>query len=444
LPVPAAREYRAWLTGGGRIIDTDSVRSGTRAAESTRELVFVLVSFEGPDRYAHIGGLATRVSGLAEALATLGHETHLVFVGDPTAPGQETLLDGKLVIHRWCQWLSLGFPGGVYDGEDDKRLDLTHSAPPFIVEHIAEPAIRAGKRLVVISEEWQTAEAAIELSDQLHHAGLRQHAELLWNANHTYGLERVDWPRLTFTNRITTVSRFMRTELLRFGIKAEVVPNGIPRRLLKRVDAAQTARVRSTAQKDLLFFKMARWAMDKGWPESLEAVAQLRAAGYDVTLLARGNGDEAVGREVGRIAQGLGLRVKHARTEGETLEMARDADVVFMRSFIDERTARSLYAAADGVLANSHFEPFGLVGLETMAAGGVAYTGGTGEDYALPGYNAVVLETADPREIVEQAERLQRAPREERALRRAGHRTAAVFTWDAAAERVARKFAPPC
>jgi len=27
----------------------------------------------------------------------------------------------------------------------------------------------------------------------------------LWNANHTYGLERVDWPRLVFTNRITTV-----------------------------------------------------------------------------------------------------------------------------------------------------------------------------------------------------------------------------------------------
>jgi glycosyltransferase involved in cell wall biosynthesis len=72
------------------------------------------------------------------------------------------------------------------------------------------------------------------------------------------------------------------------------------------------------------------------------------------------------------------------------------------------------------------------------AGGGVAYTGGTGEDYALPGYNAVVLETEDPREIVEHAERLQSAPHEERALRRAGQRTAAAFTWDVAAQRLVR------
>src|SRR5207244_1094461 len=124
----------------------------------------------------------------------------------------------------------------------------------------------------------------IELSDQLHHAGLRDSAELMWNANHTYGLERVDWQRLMFTTRITTVSRFMRAELLRFGIKAEVVPNGIPRRLLKRISSARPARVREALKKDMLFFKMARWSEDKGWPASLAAVAQLRAAGHDAGL----------------------------------------------------------------------------------------------------------------------------------------------------------------
>jgi hypothetical protein len=42
--------------------------------------------------------------------------------------------------------------------------------------------------------------------------------------------------------------------------------------------------------------------------------------------------------------------------------------------------------SADAVFANSGHEPFGLVGLETMAAGGVACTGCSGEDYAIPGY----------------------------------------------------------
>jgi glycosyltransferase involved in cell wall biosynthesis len=194
-----------------------------------------------------------------------------------------------------------------------------------------------------------------------------------------------------------------------------------------------------------MFFKMARWAADKGWPASLQAVAQMRAAGYDVGLVARGSGDPTAGAEVVEMAQGLGLKVAETSAADDSfvaktaaLEAARQADVVFMRSFVDEQLGRALYAAADGVLANSTFEPFGLVGLEAMAAGGVAYTGGTGEDYALPGYNAVVLESDDPREIVEYAERLQSAPSRERALRRAGQRTAAAFTWDTAAERLVR------
>ena len=39
------------------------------------------------------------------------------------------------------------------------------------------------------------------------------------------------------------------------------------------------------------------------------------------------------------------------------------------------------------------------VGLEAMAAGGIVFTGGTGEDYAIPLHNAIVLETSDPKEI---------------------------------------------
>jgi hypothetical protein len=49
-----------------------------------------------------------------------------------------------------------------------------------------------------------------------------------------------------------------------------------------------------------------------------------------------------------------------------------------------------VFVCADGVLANSGREPFGLVGLETMAAGGTAFTGNTGEEYAQHMDNAVV------------------------------------------------------
>jgi glycosyltransferase involved in cell wall biosynthesis len=73
---------------------------------------------------------------------------------------------------------------------------------------------------------------------------------------------------------------------------------------------------------------------------------------------------------------------------------------------------RVIYNAVDGVLANSGREPFGLVGLEAMAAGGIVFTGSTGEDYAIPFVNAFVLETADPMEIVGHISYLQDYPEE--------------------------------
>jgi len=81
------------------------------------------------------------------------------------------------------------------------------------------------------------------------------------------------------------------------------------------------------------------------------------------------------------------------------------------------------------VLANSGHEPFGCVGLETMAAGGLACTGGTGEDYAVPGWNALVLQTQDPLEFLRQFRRLRANPNEERALRQRGRLTAKQYAW---------------
>ena len=74
--------------------------------------------------------------------------------------------------------------------------------------------------------------------------------------------------------------------------------------------------------------------------------------------------------------------------------------MLFLDYFIPERTLRAMYQSADGVLANSEKEPFGLVGLEVMASGGVAYVGRTGEDYAVPFGNAVVMQSDDPRELL--------------------------------------------
>jgi glycosyltransferase involved in cell wall biosynthesis len=88
------------------------------------------------------------------------------------------------------------------------------------------------------------------------------------------------------------------------------------------------------------------------------------------------------------------------------------------------------------VLANSSHEPFGLVGLETMAVGGIACTGISGEDYAVPGRNALVMQTPDPREFVALFQRLKADPARAESIRRAARTTAKHYAWPEVIKRL--------
>jgi glycosyltransferase involved in cell wall biosynthesis len=168
----------------------------------------------------------------------------------------------------------------------------------------------------------------------------------------------------------------------------------------------------------------------------VEAVARLKTMGHNCLLVTRG-GIEPHGGEVMQNARALGLTVKDVRVEGEgrdaifaALDAAMPADILNLRFFVPPWLLQAFQNAADGVLANSGHEPFGLVGLETMAAGGIAYTGSTGEDYAIPLDNAVVLETDDPAEIADYCLFLQNHPDVARSIREEGKRTAWHFRWE--------------
>lgn len=204
-------------------------------------------------------------------------------------------------------------------------------------------------------------------------------------------------------------------------------------------------RVRERLQADLILCKVARWDPDKRWNQAVEAIARLRDSGLRTLLLARG-GIEPHGREVMQKARSLGLRVSQATTQAHScegylaaLEEAAAADIVDVTFPLPLEFLRVIYQASDGVLANSGHEPFGLVGLEAMAAGGIAFTGCTGEDYAIPFVNCFALETADPLEIVGHLMYLREHPAAEAKMRDAARRTAEYFTWEAAVQNLIAK-----
>jgi hypothetical protein len=80
-----------------------------------------LLAFEGPDGDARDGGIATRIMGLARALAETGYDTHLRCIADPDLPGQP---------------------------------------PPFLYQHVLLPTLRQGERVVILAVERTAVEGA--------------------------------------------------------------------------------------------------------------------------------------------------------------------------------------------------------------------------------------------------------------------------------------------
>ncbi len=397
---------------------------------------FVLLSFEGPDDYALAGGLGTRIRGLSKNLAKMGYISHLFYIGDPYLPGFETKMEGKLNIYRWCQWISRYYPGGVYDGENDKLRDFDGTVPRFVAENIVRPAVMKRKLVVVMAEEWHTAQAAINLSDYLHNLGIRDRVVILWNANNIYSFHRINWGALGFTSQITTVSKYMKHEMWKYGLNPIVIPNGIPDNFLRRHSlSGRRKELHEKTGADMILLKVGRFSPDKRWHMAIRALAILKNMGRKAFLIMKG-GDEPFGGEVFHEIRQLGLTVRDINLDEHTIDNLQKkilegppADIYNVLQFMPESMLKPLYSECDAVLANSGHEPFGLVGLEVMACGGIPFLGSTGEDYAIPFKNSIVLETDDPNEIVSYLEFLYRRPLRNTEIRKMAKSTARMYTW---------------
>jgi len=398
-----------------------------------QSLDVVMVSMEGPDQYSQAGGLGVRAREFCRATAALGFATTLIFVGDPARPAEETV-DGVRLL-RWAQEVSRRHPAGVYQGEAEKLALFNASLPMHLVDAVVAPAAAAGRVVALFFEEAQTAQCCILTSDLLHARGLRDRCVILWNANNVFGFEHVDWGRLSYVATLTTVSRYMKHLMRRQDVDPMVIYNGIPESALQRADAAGVRLIRAAAGTPCLAFKIGRFSPDKRWHQAVEGIAALRAAGMPARLLMRG-GIEPFGGEVLAHARRLSLDVaawqKPVEDAGDVAVALRStggAAVVDLQTFLPDAVVPQIYAASTAVLANSGHEPFGLVGLEAMAAGGVAMVGATGEEYARSYANAVVVESDDGGEVAAALRGLVERPALARRLRAAARRDAAEFTW---------------
>ncbi|MEW6283639.1 MAG: glycosyltransferase [Candidatus Eremiobacterota bacterium] len=411
---------------------------------SLEKVEFVLLSLEGPDPYSMVGGLGVRVTELSHHLASLGFRTRLYFVGDPQKPFYEEHLDGLLSYNRWCQWISTHHPSGVYHGEEVKVSDFSQSLPATLEETVVVPNAARGVTTVILGEDWQTARAVTAVAQSAFRQGLQKRCLICWNANSIFGFERIDWQALRQGCAITTVSRYMKHRMWDVGVNPLVIPNGIPRRWLDPPDQELIRKIREVFP-GLLLAKIGRYHPDKRWLMALDAVGEMKRLGMAPKLIVRG-ADEPYRLPIMQRAWEQGLIWSEVSVDAPTpdnllreLASHREADVIELDFFVPEPFLKALYGSADAVLANSGHEPFGLVGLEVMATGGIVFVGSTGEDYAQSFVNCVVIDSEDAREIVIYVKSILADAEAVGNLRARAQLTASSFLWEIVTEELFRK-----
>jgi hypothetical protein len=199
-------------------------------------------------------------------------------------------------------------PRRGHDGELPKGTEYARTLPLHLTPKFLLPHFRRGGHAVILAEEWQTVDAVLHLDLLLRGAGVRERASILWNANNTFGFERIPWDRLAEAALVTTVSRYMKHRMSGEGVDPMVIPNGLSADAFDPPDRPALAELRRRFRGRTLLAKMARWDPDKRWIPAIEIVAEMKRQAWRPLLIARG-GTEPYGEEVIAAARSRGLQV---------------------------------------------------------------------------------------------------------------------------------------
>lgn len=384
-----------------------------------RPLSIAMLSWEYPP--AVVGGLSRHVDHLSHALASLGHDVTVYSRGHPDAPSEEND-DGVRVVRV---------------DEYPPRIAFEDIVPWVLgfnvaLLHRAEADLRGTAPDLVHAHDWLVAYAAAALKDlhslpltaTIHATEYGRHDAKLPGPNQVL-IHQVEWWLTYEAGRVITCSEYMRKEVTRiFELppdKVEVIPNGVDLKTFSPPAGRDAFRREQVGPAERLVFFAGRLEFEKGVQTALEALPLVAERVPGVRFHIGGAGSHR--QRLERRARELGV-----------------AERVTFLGFLDDEQLRNYYAASDLVIVPSLYEPFGMVALETMAAGtpvAVADTGGL-QEVVRDGDTGLRFVPGDASACAEAMVRLLTDTRLARKLAiRAREILARDYSWTAAAERTA-------
>ena len=316
----------------------------------------LILSWEYPPRI--VGGLGKHVHRLSTALADEGHTVHVVTRDHPDAPAEE-MVDGVHVVRvgeyppivpfdELIPWV-LQFNVGVLERATkillEEEVDLVH-AHDWLVAYAA-----AGVKNLF----------DLPLVSTVHATEYGRHQGYLPGPMNKL-IHQIEW-WLTYESRRTiTCSRYMHDQIEDiFQLppeKLDVISNGVDLETVHKPEGVEEFRASKLEPGEKMIFFAGRLEYEKGVQTVLDALPLVNEE-IPVRFFVAG---------VGTHEQALR---EHVERDG------LDGHVEFL-GFVPDDELAMYYAAADLAVVPSLYEPFGMVALETMAAGTPCIAADTG------------------------------------------------------------------
>jgi glycogen(starch) synthase len=371
------------------------------------------------------GGLARHVRKLAENLAALGVEVHVLTRGREESPPEEVL--AGVALHRvreprrpaelgefitWVEHMNTDMLAAGVELGDRFEFDVVHGHDWLVAvagDHLAK---RFGAPLAI----------TIHATEYGRHQGwVHKHPQ-----SHIHGIE--NW-MANRAEQLITCSAYMRDHVSDiYGIEEErvaVIPNGIDPADLQPVDdaAMRALRARFASPHEKLVLLVGRLVYEKGFQVALEAMPRVVSNLRNVRFLVAGSGTHE--HELRAQATALGL----------------DAHGTFL-GWIGDDLLHTLYRIADLTVVPSIYEPFGLVALEAMACGCPCLVADTGGLREVVPHDEVGLRfrSRDPESLSEVATRVLADETLGRRLVAEAHEHVRTFDWVDVAERTLARY----
>ncbi len=383
----------------------------------------LMLSWEFPPRL--VGGLGRHVDALTRALLTAGHEVHVISRTHPDAP--TTQREDRLHVTR----VDASPPAVPFD-------DLVPWVLAFNTAVLAA-ATRSAREHdfdVVHAHDWLVAAAGVEVATTfglplvgtVHATEYGRHqGHLPGPTNHL--IHAIEGWFVERSDRTIVCSTYMHEQVRTlFGVpehRIDIIPNGVAVDEFALPEAEVRSLRRTLADDDTRLVLFAgRLEYEKGVQTVLHALERLVARVGAVRFLVAGVGTYS--DELRRLVLELGLEHR-----------------VHFTGFLEERSLRLHYAAADVAVAPSIYEPFGLVATEAMACGTpvvVSDTGGLREIVASG--SGLTFPPQDAEQLADRIAEVLDDPELARALvDRGRRRIRALYDWRDVAERTVRAYA---